>query len=367
MNAVGIIAEFNPFHDGHKFLIEEVKKIAGNDAVVIAMSGNYVQRGEPAILDKWLRTKDALDNGADLIVEIPSLFCLGNARQYASAAIDILNSLYCVKTQAFGSESGNLEVLREISSMLKTPIIDEKISEYSKKGYSFPRARAESFKEIYPDYKNLSILNNSNDNLALEYLSCNSNMKHIAIKRNNISATEIRNEKRASICDGYVFPEYMYELLKYAVMNMSADDIEDCPSAGEGLGNKVKKEIQNSQDWDEFIHNVKSKRYTYTRISRLCMQIILGITRGKYNIQKPKYVRVLGANLKGRELLSYIIDNELNKLPIVSNLYKFRSDADEEALSLIELESRGTEIYKLVSLLDKSEISEYKVHPIIVE
>lgn len=384
MKAVGIIAEYNPFHNGHKYQLEEAKRLAGSDAVVVAMSGNFVQRGEPAILNKWDRTKLALENGADLVLEIPTYFCLGNAKQYAHAGVKILDSLGMIDQFAFGSESADLTQLQAIADnmWIKEDEIEKGIREYAKEGLSYPVARAKVYNRLFPFTGDISILENPNDNLAINYLTCKSRMRPIAVKRTEMkSASEIRysyftgedisetvpDNTLTMLSDSITtFPEKWFNTLKYAVMQTTGDEIEDCPSGGEGLGNRIKHVITQANSWDELIQETKSKRYTYTRISRLCMQIILGIKREKFPISNPGYIRLLGANDNGRELISYADKNFVNKLPIITNISKKRSSLNDEGLLLLELDAHASDVYNLVTGRDISAESDYKISPIII-
>ena len=385
MNAFGVIAEYNPFHNGHLNHLREAKRLAGDDAVIVVMSGNFVQRGEPAILNKWDRTELALKNGADLVIEIPTLFCLGNAKQYANASVKLLESIGCVDRFVFGSESGNIEAITSIANCLKEKksSIDNLIKDFTKEGFSYPRARALAFEKVFPDNQYTDILNNSNDALAIEYLLVNSSMKAIAIPRiDNISASKVRESYFSNIDFSNLVPETTkikleecittntnewFKTLQYAVMNTSNEEIEDCPSGGEGLGNRIKSLINDSNSWDEFVQLVKSKRYTYTRISRLCMQIVLGISRKKYPIDEPKFLHILGANTKGREVLSQLEKEELNKLPLISNISKQKEQLDDDGLKLLELDVHASDIYNLVTGRDVSKMSDYRIPPIIIE
>ena len=385
MNAVGVIAEYNPFHNGHKYHLEEAKRLAGEDAVVVVMSGNFVQRGEPAILNKWDRAELALSQGADLVIEIPTLFCLGNAKQYANAGVKLLESLGCINKFVFGSESGDIEAITSLVRDLKESkeYIDSAMSSFVKEGYSYPRARAAAFKNLYPFNDKVKLFENSNDSLAIEYLVSNTNMEAIAVKRSDDkSATDIRNayfsemdvsqmvpgETREALLYGITTNcNDWFPTLRYAIMAMSDEEIEDCPSGGEGLANRLKALIDRTSTWEEFVLLAKSKRYTYTRISRLCMQIILGISRNKFQIENPKYLRVLAANSKGREILAEVEDNELNKLPIISNISKQRELLDDEGLLLIGLDIHASDVYNLVTNRDVSKMSDYRIPPIIKE
>lgn len=399
MKAVGIIAEYNPLHNGHLYHIEEAKRLAGSDAVVVAMSGDYVQRGEPAILDKWERTQLALQHGADIVVEIPTLFCLGNAMQYGRAGIRILESMAVVKYLAFGSESGEIDELARIAANMNTKEdeLERIISDLAKSGYSYPRARAVAYSELFDDSKGRAILEGSNDILALEYLKACKRLKPIAVKRVGAdyndgidaeveyqSATAIRAELRdrkditdyvpmsvsaaieqAKYSDHLTFPDEWMKTLKYAVMSMTVEEIDACPSGGEGLGNRIKSMITDAKSWDEFIEAVKSKRYTHTRISRLCMQIILGINRDYFEQYEPEYVRILGFSKNGRDMISEMSHDE--SLPMITNINKQKSELSAEGIKQMELDIHAADIYNLVTGRDQVSKSDFRMIPVMTE
>ncbi len=406
MNAVGIIAEYNPLHNGHIYHIEEARKIAGSDAVVVAMSGDYVQRGEPAILDKWERCRLALQNGADLVIEIPTLFCLGNAAQYASAGVNLLAAIPCLTHLAFGSESGDASSLELTAANLEkaTSELNEGIAEKVKDGLSYPMARAAVYKEMFPEAAPLP--ENSNDILALEYIRAarhldNRKLEFIAVKRRGaayndsacdddfMSASGIRKAVRsgmsvlnyvpldtaASLQDKILsYPDEWLNTLKYAVLSMSAEEIDCCPSGGEGLGNRIKSLINDASSWDELVEAVKSKRYTHTRISRLFMQIILGINRTDYSIDhndldtlcKPGYMRILGMNDRGREIISELRKSDDCILPVLNNINKQAGELDDAGRKQLELDVHGADIYNLVTGRDQNECSDYRMKPVII-
>ena len=184
IKAAGITAEYNPLHNGHLYHIAETRRITGCDAVVVAMSGDFVQRGEPAIMDKWVRAEHALRSGADLVLEIPVLYCLGNAGQYADAAVNILEATGRVTHISFGSESGDAGSLIRIAQTFKENghEIESSIKTLRKEGFSYPAARELAYSELRAAKKgtnadtdpeileDIRILNSSNDILAIEYI-----------------------------------------------------------------------------------------------------------------------------------------------------------------------------------------------------
>lgn len=399
MNAVGIIAEYNPLHCGHVYHIKEAKRLAGSDAVVVAMSGDYVQRGEPAILDKWERTEMALNNGADAVVEIPTLFCLGNASQYGKAGVKILESFGSVKHIAFGSEIGNIDILSRLTRNLedKNEEIKSIISELTKNGNSYPRARSIAYQELYPsDSMGTKALENSNDILAIEYLRAIRRVDPIVIKRIGANYSEAFNDSnryqsasgiREAIFNGRSISGYVpkdvdvylkkaaiegtlsttdrwLSTLKYAVMSMTADEIDSCPSGGEGLGNRIISNIDQAENWDNFVEIVKSKRYTHTRISRLFMQIILGINNNKQNIVVPHYIRILGFNDIGREIISQ--DNSGSTLPFITNINKQQTLLNSDAIHQLEMDIHAADIYNHMTGRSLTDKSDYRMRPIIL-
>jgi len=402
IKATGITAEYNPLHNGHVYQIEKAREITDCDVIAVAMSGDFVQRGEPAILDKWTRCGLALDAGADIVVEIPALFCLGNSAQYASASVRVLEALGCDNI-AFGSESGDIDILRRTAERLLSnrDEIDKRIKECISKGLSWPAAREQAYRSLRTAAdsgsleKEISVLSDPNDILALEYLMNMRKAQPVCIKRKGAgyheglkasagfqSAGAIRDALRNGmdtdeLADGIpgstlkalkesrlVFSDEMSELLRYAAMSTPAEMIERCPSAGEGLGNRLKNAALDHNTWEGIVKAAKSKRYTYTRISRLCAQLILGIDRDHHGCSAPEYIRVLGFNEKGRELLSRAKSGGNCDLPILTNINKEAQGLTDEARSMLELDVHATDIYNLVSGRDNS-YSDHIMTPVI--
>ncbi len=416
MKVCGITAEYNPLHNGHVYHISETRERSGCDAVAVAMSGCFVQRGEPAVADKWTRTAIALRSGADIVLEIPVLFCLGNSSQYASASVRILESFGCGSI-SFGSESGDSETLKKVASFLRSERerLDEGISALSKEGISYPAARvavyeslrredvSASLENTYEDMeeteselnKELAVLNSPNDILAVEYLREMTSTIPVVIKRegggyNDLkpgrdeypSAAAVRELLRKGMdISGLVPDECRAELeksrltfagewalpLRYAVMNLEESVIEDAPSGGEGLGRLLKESVMSCESLEEIIGFVKSKRYTYTRISRLCMQTVLGITRSKYPVSEPQYIRVLGFNGKGRELLAELKKSGKTGLPVITNINKETGLLNENGRKLLSLDVHASDIYNLVTGRQTDEFSDHRMKPVMAQ
>ena len=411
MKAVGTVAEYNPLHNGHVYHLEQARLLTGADAVVAAMSGDFVQRGEPAIMDKWQRTEHALRGGADLVIEIPALFCLGNAGQYAEEGVRLLEATGKVSHIAFGSESGDAASLVRIAGTFRDH--DDEIQDHIRslrgKGYSYPAARALAYAKVRSAIKgsdldkdpeileDLKILEKSNDILGIEYIRAMMSAEPAVIRREGAgysdpydgsfpyqSSSALRTQTFAgNDVSGYVPPftaealkachltgpdrDGWFDALRYAVLSTDEDVIEDCPSAGEGLANLMKPALESAYSWTSFVRRMKSKRYTYTRLSRLCMQLLLGITRSKYDICGPEYIRVLGFNEKGRALLAEMRDNGSASLPVIINVNKSYGDLSDEAQKLLELDMHAADIYNLITGNDIGQGSDRRHAPVIIE
>lgn len=370
MKTLGIVAEYNPFHYGHKYQLEASAKSSLADVVVVALSGNYVQRGELAICDKWMRTLMALKNGADLVVEIPTYFCLSNAGSYARAGIEIFKNMGAIDEIAFGSESGDICLIRRAAQILddENDHIIDIINKYKSKGFSYPRARQKAIEQITKSDTFSKILFSPNDTLGMEYLRNWSDKPATSIKRNDISAKEIR----VSILNGnyrsktlpknveeILFRDInplkygkflnerenkVFEIARYIIIKEETEYLEKMPQAGEGLSNRLKKSALKAKNLNELIEFTKSKRYTYSRISRLIYQILLGMNRD--DEKRLEYIRILGFNDRGKSLLFNIKKNKTNSLPIVTNINKFYQK------ELFDFEIKATNLYNVLNELD---------------
>jgi len=393
MKVLGIVAEYNPLHNGHLYHINKAKQETGADAVIVALSGDYVQRGELAVTNKWVRAESAIKNGIDAVFEIPVYACLGNASVYASTAIKLLSATGFIDVISFGSESGNLEKLTEIASNLDDIRIGERINELSKDGYSYPKARLIAYEELFGDSSN-EILSRPNDTPALK----NSNIVLHTVKRESSgysaafdnrmkfqSASGIRkairndidvsdfmprdslnymNHKSAAIRDR--IDENLFNLVRYALLNLSSDEIDEFPQGGEGIGSKLLDAINKCKSADELIMAAKSKRYTYTRISRLLMQIILGIKRTEFDGMDPGYLRLLAANEMGRKLVRMAKNEELNMLPILTNINREARNLPIFAKNQLLLDIKAADTYNIVAINDMYKESDRVKSPIML-
>lgn len=331
---LGIICEFNPFHKGHKHLIDSVKN--GN-SIICVMSGNFVQRGEMAVADKYQRAKVALENGADLVIEIPTVCSTLSAQGFAKAGVGILEATGVCDGIAFGAECDDVDSLINISKEIIER--DGEIKEELKKGVSYPQAR----KNII----NSPILDSPNNILAIEYLTYTS-LKPIAVKRigkghdsddREYSASEIRKHldqnEIASLknCESAIL---------FKLRTMTAEDFKKIDDVSEGLENRIVEAIKSSSSLEEIYDRIKTKRYTHSRIRRIILRAFLSIDSSLP--KNPQYLHILGFNDRGKEILGQM--KKTAKLPIIT---KF-SDIYNESELVKELylqECEFTNIYNL--------------------
>lgn len=401
MNITGIITEYNPFHNGHLYHLNSAKEVTNCDGIICIMSGNFVQRGEPALIDKWKRAEMALLNGVDLVIELPTFYALSSAEFFASGAIKILNSIGVVNNIFFGSESGNIELLHKIAKLLtfESDILKDSIKENLKTGVTYAKARELSLINILNEDSLAEVLSNSNNILGIEYikalLKINSTIIPLTMKREGSnyndkelstifsSATSIRknlkNGKDLSSLNPYmpkgslnilsnliksnypfVFEEEIYKYVKYKLLT-NCVNFNNLFDAKEGLDNKFLKEIYFSSSYEDLIFRVKSKRYTYTKISRLITQIFLSLDNYSANelIKDTNlYARVLAFNNTGKLILKEMKKN--STIPIITKVPK---NIDNPLLSL---DIQATKAYSILNS-KVNPLSDYFISPIIKE
>lgn len=358
MVSIGIIAEYNPFHNGHLYQINKIKEKFEDSIIILIMTSNFSQRGDASLINKWDKTLIALKNKVDLVVELPFEFTTQSADDFAYASIKILKEL---KTEylVFGSESNDIEHLKTSAKKQLSTEYKFVLKEELKKGINYPTALNKAL--------NINI-NTPNDILALSYIReiyrQNANITPISIKRTNdyhnkelnekiTSASSIRENIEKKDIKKYVpkitynylkndiaLNEKYFPLLKYKII--SENNLEIYEDVIEGMHNKLKKEINNSNNFDELIKNIKSKRYTYSRLKRMLIHILISYTKEENSKKEIKYIRILGFNKKGREYLNKI-KKEVN-IPIYTNFNKN-----------MNLELKVTSIYSLIFSKEKQE------------
>lgn len=332
--AVGVVCEFNPFHNGHKYLIDSLK--SKGESVVCCMSGNFVQRGEFAIYDKFKRTEAAIKGGADLVIELPAKCSTLSAEGFAKSSINLLESTGIVNKIAFGAEYDNVDELKKAANLLNDEETQKQISDEMKSGVSYPVARK--------NVLNTDLLDTPNNILAVEYLRF-TNLEPIAIKRigkghdtddAEYSASAIRNNlKNDNICSMKNCETAILAKLR----QMSAEDFLKTADVNEGLENRIVNAVRNASSLDELYDLIKTKRYTMARIRRIVLRSYLSITTG--NDEEAPYIRILGFNNEGKKLLSDMKKNA--KKPIITKI----SDCDGTNRKYFEDECRYTDLYNL--------------------
>jgi predicted nucleotidyltransferase len=352
MTVIGIITEYNPFHAGHAYQIEQARKITGADTVVAIMSGDFVQRGEPAFADKWTRAEAAIKGGADLVLELPFVYATGNAERFAQGGVAMLCGLGCIDHISFGSESGDADAIIRAAAVLAEDSDDFNalVKEGMAKGYSYPKARHEALKSLIGE-AGASVLETPNDTLGTEYIKQlilnNSNIKPVIVKRANFpKAKEIR-EARAN--EAQATMENLRELLIYKVITTPPAELSKILSATEGLENRLIKAVRTGGTMEEIIKHTKTKRYTQTRIQRLIIHTILGINKGEYEGTEGIYGRILAFNEKGRALLRKIKKQELSTYPLITNPVRQRDQLNEAQQKTLKINKISEDIYSLIA------------------
>lgn len=382
--SVGIIAEYNPFHNGHLYHLNRSKELTEAEVTVAAISGNFVQRGALAIADKWQRAEAAVKCGVDLVVEIPVVFACNSASNFAKGGVEILENLGCDYI-SFGTESESIEDLREISNLTDEAELSVKL--LVKEGLSYPVARRKSLEVLLGEEK-AKFLDSPNNVLAIEYLRHIKSSMPISIKRTGpgyndreviddfASATAIRQlvKKRADI--SRLLPGKSAEILKAApkidegvlftmirhrALTCQAEELDQVSAGGEGLGNKLKNSIRYCDSYEGLIELLKSKRYTRTRIDRFLCHVLLDIKRDK---PAQNYIRVLAFNEKGSKYIKEIKKAEMCQLPIITNINKDVADFPQIEYSLSK-DILAADIYNMACSRDLYKFSEYVRKPFV--
>lgn len=394
MKTVGIIAEFNPFHNGHEYLINKAKKITGADNVVIICSGNYVQRGAPAVFDKSYRASAAISGGADAVFELPCYYSTASAELFARASVKFLIDLNCIDYICFGCESNNLKMLPVIASVLsKEPEEYKKyLNEFLKSGISFPKARLQAIVKycnyncFFNEYNITMMMSQPNNILAIEYLKAlfhfKSNIKPVAVKRSGAgynsldtdtdfaSATGIRNELlQNKNIDKYIpfssrnilkntrplFYEDFSSVLGHNLLKSNV--FEEYHGISQDLSNRIKNYVSKYTEPETFISELQSKNFTYSGISRALLHILLSIKKCDVEefIENEyfAFARLLGFN-KNSSILTLI--KEKSELEIVSKLSSYYNSCSPLAKKMIDISVHADNIYRMIYM------TKYKEH-----
>ena len=367
MKIAGIIAEYNPFHNGHLYQLEQTKKELNADYIVAVMSGNFVMRGEPALFNKFLRAKGAVLNGVDLVIELPVPYALSSAEYFAEGGVRILNSLKGIDYLSFGSESGDIDALLSLSKKLEDEKIKEMVKESSKEGIPVFSAMAKALS----DEEN-EILKMPNNILGINYIKAlnkleskitpfavkrkNTDYNDIAPKDNFISATGMRELLKEGGDISPYMPDNNYELIKneppvfeeefdkalaYILRLKKPEDLLKYADVSEGLENLIVKAVKEVFTVKEIAELVKSKRYAYTRIKRILYNILLDIS-GEERKKAPEYARVLAFGKNGGDVISYL--NKKSDIPLITNPTK----AHYEKYQGLSLDLKAFDIYSII-------------------
>ncbi|MBV1758464.1 MAG: nucleotidyltransferase [Dethiosulfatibacter sp.] len=381
MKNIAIIAEFNPFHNGHQYLIDEIKTRYKPDNIIVVMSGNFVQRGDLAIIDKWRRAEAAIHCGANLVLELPVPYAFQNAQVFAEGALAIISRL-SIDHICFGTESDDIEDLVKIANLLTNESTDFKLSLQTalKQGVSFPKALSMTL-----DNEDLSELLSPNNILAIEYIKT-INKKEYSITACHIkrkgspynseliidklsSATAIRKALFKGLNDdvksnvpiashkllcafynennGFNTMDHLFDMLKYKIISSDPLSLSNIYGMAEGLENRILKSIEGAENLETFIMNIKSKRYTYLRIRRILLNILLNLTKDTYDslsVDDITFARVLATDYNGRSFIR-ANSNKLNFLTRKSDFDSLNATATDIAIN--NLTEYSTKIYYL--------------------
>lgn len=374
---IGIIAEYNPFHLGHIYQINEIKKLYSKSTIIAIISPSFTQRGDISIINKYNKTTICLENNIDLVVELPYPYATQSSDIFAKGSIEILNKLN-INTLVFGSESNDLETLKKLANISNNDTnYHLKVKEYLSKGYNYPTAMSKALFDI----TNINI-STPNDLLALSYLKVinkyNYPIDPISIKRtNDYHATYLDNSKivnatliRKLYNDNQDISSYiannslnklikidysnLYSLLKLQIIN-NINNLSTYQTVEEGIENRIKKYIYKSNTWEELVNNIKTKRYTYNRINRMLIHILNSYKKSDNDNINIDYIRILGFNNKGRKHLN----NIKKKLDI-----KLISNYKPNISKLLDIEFKITCNYAIITKDSELINKEFNSYPI---
>ncbi|MGG3466556.1 nucleotidyltransferase [Neobacillus pocheonensis] len=403
MKAVGLIVEYNPFHNGHAYHLQAAKEAAGADVVIAVMSGNFLQRGEPALVSKWYRTRMALLNGVDLVFELPYRFAVQKAETFANGAVSILDAAGC-ESLCFGSESGDISSFLQTIHFLEEnqKSYDENIKQFIHTGVSYPKAMALAFQHLSDSEKFLDLAK-PNNILGFQYIKAihkqKSSIKPLTVQRKNAdyhdehfasetiaSATSIRkaifagDDNNIDISQFIPIPtkhlliEYIqkfgmfhhwesyWNYLQFRLIQCTPEQLREIYEVEEGLENRLIAAALESDNFQDFMQKIKTKRYTWTRLQRLCIHILTNTCKSDMAglPEKADYLRLLGMTSTGKEYL-----NKMKKqfsLPLVSKLSSYKEKNIFSDIKAARIYSLGIRININHALL----LQEYKETPIFI-
>lgn len=383
MKVLGIVAEYNPFHNGHAYHITESKRITGADTVVAIMSGNFLQRGEPAIFDKWTRAQMAMQNGVDLVLELPAVYATQNAERFAYGAVASLHATGLINYLSFGSESGHIEDLFDLADFIfiENSDFQTRLNLHLSSGLNYPSAYALALDETYLGRNSQGTdIMQANNTLGLMYLKALKKLKSptqaSTVKRQGsdyhqrdisspdiASATAIRDiylrqnpEQIRNYIPGNNFDlisnnyktglswEDFWQIIFAKIHSLSPDELRAYPDVKEGLENRIKSAIIEANSVEDLIRLIKSKRYTQSRIQRILTQILLDIKKTDLESElEPKYLRLLAFNKKGQDFLN--LAKKTASLPLIANF-----SAEDELDRHAKFDIHASRLYSLAEI-----------------
>ena len=410
MKVNGIIAEYNPFHNGHKYQLEESARLTGADYTVVVISGNFVQRGVPALLEKHVRAEMALRCGADLVLELPAIYASSSAEYFAAGAVSLLNRLNTVTSLCFGSECGDISLLQQIAAILinEPKEFSSCLKEYMRMGYSYPNARAAALIQYAPNLADCSeIFRSPNNILGIEYIKAllrqNSQMVPVTVKRlgadyhdplpgtGYCSALAIRQslaDKNDTSCIQAYIPEEVNCLLSeflskgrivtgndfssvlyYKLLSEKEYGFEKYLDVSSALSDRIINHLNAYVSFDSFCDLLKTKEMTYTRISRCLLHILLNITKEDMayctELGYTPYARVLGFRKTAAPLLSAIKEN--SEIPLITKLADAEKALDADSYIMLKQDIQISQVYHGVvsGLTESTPLNEYTI-PLVI-
>ena len=383
MKNIGIIAEFNPFHKGHKYLIDYARNTLNADNVIVIMSGDFVQRGDVAIVDKYTRAKDAIKNGADLVVELPCVYATSSAQNFALGAVSHLDKMNIVDTLLFGCEVDDINTLNKLGTNVssETPDFKDKLNSYLKQGLSYPKAYINALCENSRVTNLQDVSNMPNLILGISYISAikslKSNIKPVCIKRigsdynsgdidsdfpsakaiRNVITNENNKNKIYNI-DKYLTKDCLDSILYEKILSSNSESISNIYGINEFLANKIINNLNSYQGFDSYAKLLNSKDTIYAQISRGLLHFILGITSEDMNLflndKTSYYYRVLGIKKEKLDLIKSISDS--SHLPIIGTLSQV-CDLSDMAGKILSIDTKASNLYEgLMSIKYKTNI-----------
>ncbi|MDE7351619.1 MAG: nucleotidyltransferase [Acetatifactor sp.] len=411
MKVNGIIAEFNPFHNGHKYLLEEALRQTEADMTIVAMSGNFVQRGAPALLDKHARAEMALKCGADLVLEIPTVYAVSSAEGFATGGVSLLHRLGVVTHLCFGSECGEIDILKNIARILLSEPEEfaDALRSNLRQGFSYPIARTQALLQYDPSLSSSrNVLSSPNNILGIEYIKAidrlSSSLTPVTVRRMGdgyhdrlpgearCSALTIRHALYAG-CDSSFLHAHMpadaadlltehlshtpvkrrndvSSSLYYKLVSEKESGFDKYLDVSTDLSARICNKLNEFQSFDSFCDLLKTKELTYTRISRCLLHILLNITKEDMSLYRSMdyvpYARVLGFRKKSSQLLGDIKDR--SAIPLVTKLADAEKNLTPDAYSMLKQDLMASQLYYGLDACsgDKPPINEYTIPLVII-